>query len=263
MLASRELPAALVELLYLRPSEDQTQLVSYDRHLIALWNHTWHLMGGEFKRDVLYSSKSLREVAANLAAEASPFDFAHMVVITGTEGFEEESPWEIFPIEQVLEEVGSLFEKTPKFLMEFGTREFNVIPVTTWAPCFYLDGRKQSQTHLLYIPTALGNLADHLIFVNMRMENDELASKRWDKVEIGMLCGNEVVVAQIYRGTAQHYSDSRVPADVHRNEMISIEEARRFIEFTATSVERDGETFVDVWGKAALTQLGQHILTGQ
>lgn len=217
-------------------------------------------MGGEFEKDVLFTSHSLREVAANLAKTASPFEFAYMVVITGTEGFEEESPWEIFPIEQVLEEIGSLFEKCPKFVMEFGTREFNVIPVTTWAPCFYLDGTKKSQTHLLYIPTALGNFADHLIFVNMKMDNDDLHSNRWDKVEVGMLCGNEVVVVQTYKGTAQHYSDSRSPADVHRSEKISLDEARRFIEITATSVERDGETFVDVWGRAVLTQLGQQIL---
>lgn len=263
MLASKELPAAIVELLYMKPSADETQLLSYDRHLISLWNHTWHLMGGEFKRDVLYSSKSLREVAAQLAAEATSFDFAHMVVITGTEGFEEESPWEIFPIEQVLEEVSSLFEKTPKFIMEFGTREFNIIPFTDWSPRFYLDGTKETQTHLLYIPTALGNFDDHLIFVNMTMDSEDFNSSRWDKVEVGMLCGNEVVVVQAYKGTAQHYSDSRIPADVHRSEMISLDEARRFIEITATSVERDGETFVDVWGRAVLTQLGQQILAGQ
>ena len=147
MLASKELPAALVELLYMKLSEDESQLLAYDRHLIALWNHTWHLMDGEFNGDVLYASRSLREVAANLAAVATPFEYAHMIVITGTEGFEEESPWEICPIEQVLEEVGPLFEKTPKFLMEFGTREFNIIPVTTWAPHFYFDGTKESQTH--------------------------------------------------------------------------------------------------------------------
>ena len=78
-----------------------------------------------------------------------------------------------------------------------------------------------------------------------------------------MLCGNEVVVVQTYKGTAQHYSDSRIPADVHRSEMISLDEARRFIEIAATSVERDGETFVDVWGRAVITQLGQQILAGQ
>jgi hypothetical protein len=263
MLASRELPAALVELLYLKPSEDETQLVSYDRHLIALWEHTWHWLTGDFKSDVLFASHSLREVAAKVAKDASPFEFAHMVVITSTEGFEEESPWEIFPIEQVLEEVGSLFEKTPKFLMEFGTREFNIIPVTTWAPCFYSNGTKESQTHLLYVPTALGNFADHLIFVNMKNKDESLDPNRWDTVEVGLLCGNEVVVIQTYKGTAQHYSDSRVPADVHREELISIDEARRFIELTASSIERDGETFVDVWGKAVLTPLGQQILAGQ
>lgn len=263
MLASRELPAALVEMLYLKPSEDETQLVSYDRHLIALWEHTWHWMVGEFNSDVLFASQSLREVAAKVAINAAPFEFAHMVVITGTEGFEEESRWEIFPIEQVLEEVGSLFEKTPKFLMEFGTREFNIIPVTTWAPRFYVDGTKESQTHLLYVPTALGKFTDHLIFVNLKIDEENLDSNRWDKVEIGLLCGNEIVIIQTYKGTAQHYSDSRVPTDVHREDLISLDEARKFIELSATSIERDGETFVDIWGHATLTPLGQQILADQ
>lgn len=196
MLASKELPAALVELLYLKPSEDETQLVSYDRHLIALWEHAWHWMIGDFKSDVLFASHSLREVAARVAQDASPFEFAHMVVITGIVGFEEETPWEIFPIKQALKEVSSLFEKTPKFPVEFGTREFNVIPVTKWAPSFFLDGTKESQTHHLYVPTALWNLADHLIFVNMKIEDESLDLNRWDKVEVGLLRGNEVVVIQ-------------------------------------------------------------------
>ncbi len=263
MLASRELPAALVELLYLRPSEDETQLLSYDRHLIALWEHTWHWIHRDFADEVLFSSQSLREVASTMAAMATPFEFAHMVVITGTEGFEEESPWEIFPIEQVLEEVGPLFQKTPKFLMEFGTREFKVIPVTTWAPRYYLDGTEESQTHLLYVQTNIGDYDEHLIFVNMNMDNDNLDSSRWDTVEVGMLYGNEIVIVQTYRGTAQHYSDSRIPADVHRAELISLDEARKFIEIVATSVERDGETFVDVWGHATLSSLGQQILAGE
>ena len=64
------------------------------------------------------------------------------------------------------------------------------------------------------------------------------------------------------RGTAQLLSDSRNPADFHRTELISLDEARQFIELVATSVEREGETFVDLWGKAVLTPLGQQILAG-
>ena len=263
MLASRELPAALVEMLYMKPSDDETQLLSYDRHLIALWNHTWNWIAPDRHDEILFSSKSLREVAAVLAESASQFEYAHMIVVTGTEGYEEESPWELFPIEQVFEEVGSLFENTPKFIMEFGTREFTVIPITTSAPRHYLNGSGESQVHLLYIPKELGALTDQLIFVNMKMDDENLDSSRWDKVEVGLLCGNELVVVQTYRGTAAHYSDSRTPSDFHRLELISIDEAKRFISKVAASVERDGDSFVDVWGKAVLTNLGKQLLVDE
>jgi len=261
MLANRELPAALVELLYMQPSEDESQLLSQDVHYIALWNHTWHWIAHDYHDEILFSSKSLREVSAVLAESASQFEYAHMVVITGTEGYEEESPWELFPIEQVFEEVSSLFEKTPKFLMEFGTREFTVIPVTTYSPRHYLSGSGESQVHLLYIPKELGNMPEQIVFVNMKMEDDNLDSSRWDKVEVGLLCGNEMVVVQTYKGTAAHYSDSRNPSDFHRLQLISIDESKRFISKVATSIERDGDSFVDVWGKAILTNLGQQFLT--
>jgi hypothetical protein len=262
MLASRDLPAALVELIYMRPSEDEEQLIGYDIQLLALWNHQWHWIAHDFKNEILFSSASLRETAKKMASEAPPFEYAHMIVITSTEGFEEETPWDLFPIEQVFEEVGSLFERTPKFVMEFGTREFSVIPVTTWSPRYFLSGDEQSQTHLLYIEKDLGKFDEHLVYVNMTMDDDALDSDRWDKVEIGMLCGNEIVVGQIYRGTAQLLSDSRIPADFHRDEMISLDEARRFIELVATSVEREGETFVDLWGRSVLTPIGHQVLAG-
>jgi hypothetical protein len=44
--------------------------------------------------------------------------------------------------------------------------------------------------------------------------------------------------------------------------MISLDEARRFIELVATSVEREGETFVDLWGRSVLTTIGQQVLAG-
>jgi len=262
MLASRDLPAALVELIYMMPSDDESQLLGYDIHLLALWNHEWHWIAHDFKDEILFSSNSLREVAKRMASEAAPFEHAHIIVLTGAQGFEEETPWDLFPIEQVFEEVGSLFQGTPKFRMEFGTREFSIIPITTWSPRHHLDGNGQSQTHLLYIEKDLGEFEDHLVYVNMTMDDDNLDADRWDKVEVGMLCGNELVVVQTYRGTAQLLSDSRIPADFHRREMISLDEARRFIELVATSVEREGETFVDLWGRAVLTPLGQQILAG-
>lgn len=260
MLATRESPAALVVLIYMRPSEDESQLLGYDCHFLALWDHTWHWIAHDYKEEILYSSSSLRDTAAVLARQALPFDYAHMIVITGTEGYEEESPWEIFPIEQVLEEVGSLFEKTPKFLMEFGTRTFSVIPVTTWSPRHFVTGEDVAQTHLLYIPQGIGEFAEHLAFVNMKMNDGNLDSDRWDKVEVGLLCGNELVVVQTYRGTAQIYSDTREPADVHRSELISLDDARRFVEAVATSIECNDGVFVDVWGRATLTPLGEQIL---
>ena len=263
MLATRELPAALVELLYMKPSDDETQLLGHDVHYIALWNHTWHWIAHDYHSEILFSSKSLREVSAVLANSAPKFEYAHMIVITGTEGYEEESPWDLFPIEQVFEEIGSLFENTPKFLMEFGTREFTVIPVTTPAPRHYLNGSEESQIHLFYIPKELGNLPEQIIFVNMKMDDENLDSSRWDKVEVGLLCGNELVVVQTFRGTAAHCSDSRIPSDFHRLELISIEEAKRFISIVATSVERDGDSFVDVWGKAVLTDLGKKLLVDE
>ena len=262
MLANRELPAALVELIYMKPSDDESQLLGYDIHILALWNHEWHWISHDFKNEILFTSTSLRETARRMASEATPFEHAHVIVITGTEGFEEETPWDLFPIEQVFEEVGSLFQGTPKFLMEFGTREFTVIPITTWAPRHYLDRNGLSQTHLLYVDRVLGDLDDHLVYVNMTMDNGNLDADRWDKVEVGLVCGNELVVVQTYRGTAQLLSDSRNPSDFHRTELISLDEARQFIELVATSVEREGETFVDLWGKAVLTPLGQQILAG-
>jgi hypothetical protein len=113
---------------------------------------------------------------------------------------------------------------------------------------------------MLYIPKELGNLPEQIVFVNMKMEDDNFDSSRWDKVEVGLLCGNELVVVQTYKGTAAHYSDSRNPSDFHRLQLISIDEAKRFISKVATSIERDGDSFVDVWGKAVLTNLGQQFL---
>jgi hypothetical protein len=89
----------------------------------------------------------------------------------------------------------------------------------------------------------------------MTMDDDNLDSDRWDKVEVGMLCGNELVVVQTYRGTAELLSDSRNPAEFRRTELISLDEARLFVELVATSVERERETFVDLWGRAVLTHL--------
>lgn len=263
MLATRELPAALVELIYMRPSDDRSQLLGYDCHFIALWNHTWHWIAHEYKDEVLYSSKSLRETATALAKEAEPFAYAHIVVVTDTQGFEEETPWEFFPIEQVLEEVGSLFEGTPKFSMEFGTQEFSVIPVTTWAPRHFLNGSDESQTHLIYIPKQLGEHTHRIAYVNSKMDDGNLDSDRWDKVEVCLFCGNELVVIQNYRGTAAHYSDTRNPPDVHRPESISGGEARHFLSKVATSLEWDGDSFVDVWGRAVMTPLGEQLLLGQ
>ena len=261
MLASKELPAAMVVLYRMEPSPDKTQLLGKEVQYLARWNLTWHWVPNSMKNDVQFSSPSLRSVAAEMARHLEPFEFAHFAVITGTEGFDEESPWELFPIEEVLEEVGHLFEETPMFRMEFGTREFLVYPFTTYSPRHFRTGDGSVQTHLFYlIDPKLGSYPMHLIYWNADscpLDRDEL---RWENLEAAFLCGNEIVVFQTFKGAAQLYSDSRSPADHHRESPMTLSEARQFIERVGMSLEREGDEFVDVWGHAVLSKLGQSLL---
>ena len=80
----------------MRPSDDEIQLLGYDMHLLALWDHEWHWISHDFKNEILIASASLRETAIGVASESNHFEHAHVIVVTGTEGFEEETPWDLF-----------------------------------------------------------------------------------------------------------------------------------------------------------------------
>lgn len=63
----------------------------------------------------------------------------------------------------------------------------------------------------------------------MKIDEANLDSDRWDKVEVGFLCRNDVTTIQTCKRRAQRYPDSRVPADVHHEDLIPLNEAGKLM----------------------------------